>query len=102
MIQKGGYLYIMANDRPTLYTGMTNNLIKRVWEHKNGTTKSFVAKYKLRKLVYYEYFDCIESAIIREKQVKDMDRKDKIEMIRKFNPIFRDLYPALLREKYRH
>ena len=86
----------MANERPTLYTGVTNNLIRRVWEHKNNLVKGFTKRYNLHKLVYYEVFDTIEQAIIREKQIKDMNRKVKLEMIGKFNPEFKDLYNSLL------
>ena len=86
----------MANDRPTLYTGVTSNLVKRVYEHKNNLVEGFTAKYNVHKLVYYEVFDTIEQAIIREKQIKDMNRIDKLEMIRKCNPAFKDLYNQIL------
>lgn len=86
----------MANDRPTLYVGVTNNLIRRVYEHKNNFVRGFTQKYNLHKLVYYEIFDTIEQAIIREKQIKDMNRNDKLAMIKKFNPTFKDLYNRIL------
>lgn len=86
----------MANNRPTLYTGVTNNLIRRVYEHKNNLVKGFTSKYNLYKLVYYEYFDSIKQAIIREKQIKDMDRIDKLNLIKKFNLSLRDLYSQIL------
>jgi len=86
----------MANTRPTLYTGVTNNLVRRVYEHQHNLVKGFTAKYNLHMLVYYEYLDTIEQAIIREKQIKDMDRKDKLEMIQRFNPTFKDLYGLIL------
>ena len=86
----------MSNDKETLYTGVTNNLIRRVYEHKNDTTLGFTSKYQLHKLVYYEVLDAIESAIVREKQIKDMNREEKLNMIRNFNPEFRDLYDTLV------
>lgn len=93
---KQGFVYIMANNRPTLYTGVTSNLIQRVYQHKNNLVKGFTSKYNLHKLVYYEVYDTIEQAIIREKQIKDMNRVNKLEMIRRFNPQFKDLYHRIL------
>jgi putative endonuclease len=90
-MKKSGFVYIMANIRQTLYTGVTNNLVKRVYQHKNNIVKGFTAKYNLHFLVYYEAFETIEQAIIREKQIKDMDRKDKLVTIYKFNSKFEDL-----------
>jgi len=81
----------MANIRQTLYTGVTSNLIRRVYQHKNNLVEGFTQKHNLHMLVYYEVFDAIEQAIIREKQIKDMNRKDKLAMIYKFNPEFKDL-----------
>ena len=93
---KGGFIYIMANTRPTLYTGVTSNLIKRVWEHKNHVVKGFTQKYNLSKLVYFESFETIDQAIIREKQIKDMNRQDKLEMITKINQNLEDLYSKII------
>ena len=90
------YVYIMANIRPTLYTGMTNNLIRRVYEHKNKIIKGFTADYGLDKLVYFEVLEGQWEAIIREKQIKNMSRKEKLEMIRKFNPEWKDLYSEIV------
>ena len=93
---KGGFIYIMTNAWLTLYVGVTSNLIKRTWEHKHEVVKGFTSKYKLHKLVYYEVFDTIEQAIIREKQIKDMNRKDKLEIITTMNPECEDLYNDLV------
>jgi len=93
---KGGYTYIMANNRPTLYVGVTIELIKRVYEYKNNLIPGFTAKYLCHKLVYYETFEFIEQAIIREKQIKDLNREDKLKLIRKTNPTMEDLSYTIL------
>ncbi len=85
----------MANERPTLYTGMTNNLVKRVWQHKNELADGFTKKYHLHKLVYYEAFNTAMEAIIREKQIKDMNRDQKLRMIKERNPTMSDLYDEM-------
>ena len=91
---------IMANDRPTLYTGMTNNLVRRVYEHRTHyNPKSFTYRYSITKLVYYELMDDSRNAIIREKQIKNMSRQDKIKMIQNFNPYFVDLYNEIIGEE---
>jgi putative endonuclease len=90
-------VYIMANKRPTLYTGFCNNLFRRVWEHKNNINpKAFTARYNLHNLVYYEFFLDPRLAIIREKQIKNLSRKEKLELISGVNPTFRDLYADLV------
>jgi putative endonuclease len=76
----------------TLYTGVTNNLQRRVWEHKNGTGSKFTSKYKITKLVFYESFTRIYDAIAAEKQVKAGSRARKITLIESINPEWRDLY----------
>lgn len=86
----------MANDRPTLYTGVTNNIVRRVYEHKNELVEGFTKKYHLHKLVYYEIIEGELESIIREKQIKDMNRIEKLNMIKVFNPEFDDLYNAII------
>lgn len=90
------YVYIMANSRPTLYAGVTNDLIRRAYAHKQESIEGFTKKYHLHKLVYYEVIEGQLEAIIREKQIKDMNRADKLEMIQKFNPSFEDLYQKII------
>ena len=75
----------------SLYIGVTSNLPKRVWEHKNKVVEGFTEKYNLDKLVYYETTDSIESAIKREKQLKNWHREWKINLIKEMNPEFKDL-----------
>ena len=94
---KKGYVYITFNKRNgTLYTDVTSNLIKRIWEHKNKLVKGFSKKYGTDKLGYYEIFDSVISAIEREKQIKSGSRKNKIDLILKMNPNWSDLYESLL------
>ena len=91
------YIYIMTNiENGTLYTGVTNDLIRRVYEHKNKLFDGFTKKYELDKLVYHEIFDDIETAIVREKQLKSGSRKRKLDLINKFNKQWEDLYEKIL------
>ena len=85
------YVYIMTNRSGTLYTGMTNNLERRVWEHKNKKIPGFTRKYNIKKLIYYEETDNVNEAIAREKQIKGWLRKKKIDLIRTLNPNWKDL-----------
>jgi putative endonuclease len=91
------YVYIITNIINTvLYTGVTNDLVRRVYEHKTGSVEGFSKRYNLCKLVYYETTNSIESAISREKQIKKYVRKKKIELITDFNQKWRDLYLDLV------
>ncbi len=85
----------MGNDRPTLYIGITNNLGRRIYEHRNDLVKGFTNKYKLHKLLYYEICSEIINAISREKQLKNWKREWKLVLIRGKNPEFKDLYSGL-------
>ena len=92
-MDKQYYIYILSNKlNTTLYTGVTNNLKKRAYEHKNNFIDGFSKKYNLHKLVYFEIFKDIENAIKREKQIKGGSRKKKIDLIQNRNPIWKDLY----------
>ena len=88
-------VYIMGNDRPTLYVGVTNNLLRRVWEHKKGTIAGFTQKYNLKMLLYYEFCENIEQAIVREKQIKNMKRSEKLNLIKSQNPLLSDISKEL-------
>jgi putative endonuclease len=90
------FVYIIAsNKNGTIYIGVTNNLTKRVWEHKNEVADGFTSKYSVKKLVYYEDHSEIESAIRREKRLKKWERKWKLELIEKNNPQWLDLYDKI-------
>ncbi len=92
------YVYIATNKINTvIYTGVTNNLVRRTFEHKTNNTSGFTSKYKVTKLVYYETFNDIKEAITREKQIKGGSRKKKIELVIKSNPDFKDLYEEIIK-----
>ena len=84
-------VYIMANRSRTLYTGVTNDLERRVYEHKNRITPGFTSKYNITRLVYHETFSDIRDAIAREKQIKGWLRVKKMELIESVNPRWNDL-----------
>lgn len=95
-MEKQGYVYLLTNKMNTvIYTGVTSNLQRRIYEHKEKLVEGFTKKYKVEKLVYYEVFDSIEEAIVREKQIKAGSRKKKIGLILNSNPDFKDLYYQL-------
>jgi putative endonuclease len=92
------YVYILASKpNGTLYVGVTSDLVKRVWEHKNNKyPESFTSKYKIKSLVYYEISEDIASAILREKQLKAGNRQTKLTLITNFNPNWKDLYTVII------
>lgn len=90
-------VYIMTNKRNgTLYTGVTSNLIQRIYQHKNSITKGFTTKYGCRMLVFYCMLDTMENAIAEEKGIKFGSREQKIAMIEKMNPSWRDLWEDIV------
>ena len=94
---KQGYLYILFNRKNgTLYTGVTSDLQRRIYEHKNNIIDGFTQKYNINKLGYYEIYNDISSAIYREKEIKAGSRKKKIELIKSMNPNWNDLYNSLV------
>jgi putative endonuclease len=89
-------VYILANKRNgTLYTGITSNLIQRVWQHKNNIIEGFTQKYNVKTLVFYEVHDNVESAIAKEKRIKKWRRAWKLQLIEKMNPQWNDLFEEI-------
>ncbi len=91
MSTRQSYVYIMSNRSKTLYTGVTNNIERRVYEHKQKLVEGFTKRYNLTKLIYYETADDIRTAIQREKQIKGWLRRRKIDLIESANPQWFDL-----------
>jgi len=97
MTSKQPCVYLLASRRNgTLYVGVTSDLIKRVWEHKNDLVEGFTRRYGVHSLVWYERHESMMAAIEREKAIKEWRRKWKLELIEKENPAWRDLYEGLL------
>jgi predicted GIY-YIG superfamily endonuclease len=97
MTSKLPSVYIMASARNgTLYTGVTSNLIQRVYQHKAGLFEGFSKRYVCKLLVWFELHETMVNAILREKQIKSGSRKRKIELIESMNPGWLDLYPGIL------
>ena len=91
------YIYILSNfKRNVIYVGVTNDLVKRVWQHKQNMVEGFTKKYNIHYLIHFENFSDSISAIDREKQIKSWSRRKKDELTRKFNPDLRDLYPEIV------
>ncbi|KXS31537.1 MAG: GIY-YIG nuclease superfamily protein [Candidatus Gallionella acididurans] len=90
-------IYILASQRNgTLYVGVTSNLVKRVWEHKNDQVDGFSHRYGVHMLVYYEILDTMDAAITREKQIKAGSRAKKLRLIDSMNPDWNDLYASIV------
>jgi len=90
-------VYILSSKRNgTLYIGVTSNLVKRIWEHKNNMVEGFTKRYNVHQLVWYELHGSMESAITREKRLKNWKRKWKLELIEKSNPNWLDLYNSIV------
>jgi len=90
-------VYILASKRNgTLYVGVTSDLIKRIWEHKNNLVEGFTKRYNVHNLVWYEAHENMESAIAREKTLKEWKRIWKLELIESSNPDWNDLYDTIL------
>jgi len=95
-MMKQYYIYILASKRNgTLYIGVTSDLVRRVYEHKNDLVEGFTKQYQVHSLVYYEVTESVESAIAREKQLKKWHRDWKIRLIEKGNPEWKDLYEEI-------
>jgi putative endonuclease len=95
-------VYILASKRNgTLYVGVTSDLLKRVWEHKNDLVAGFTKRYKVHTLVYFELHDSMESAILREKQIKEWRRAWKLQLIEQGNATWRDLWDELTESGFR-
>ena len=90
-------VYILASKRNgTLYIGVTSDLLKRIWEHKNNMIEGFTKRYNVHRLVWYELHESMEAAIIREKRLKNWKRKWKLELIESSNPKWEDLYQTIV------
>jgi len=95
-VAKQFYVYILASQRNgTLYTGVTSNLIQRIWQHKQRLVDGFTKKYRVKSLIHYEVHDTAESAITREKQIKKWKRAWKLRLIEENNPDWKDLYELI-------
>jgi len=96
-VNKQPAVYILASKRNgTLYIGVTSDLAKRIWEHKNNMVEGFTKRYGVDRLVWYELHETMESAIQREKQIKEWKRKWKLELIESINPNWQDFYHMIV------
>ena len=96
-MEKQPAVYILASKRNgTLYIGVTSDLTKRVWEHKSGMVEGFTKRYRVHRLVWYELHESMESALTREKRIKEWKRAWKLELIESVNPDWQDLYQSIV------
>jgi putative endonuclease len=96
-VNKQPAVYILASKRNgTLYVGVTSDLVKRIWEHKNNIVEGFTKRYGVHHLVWYKIHERMESAMEREKQLKEWKRKWELELIESANPSWQDLYPTII------
>jgi putative endonuclease len=96
-VRKNYYVYMLASGRyGTLYVGVTSDLIKRTWQHREDFVEGFTSKYNVKRLVWYEVHEEISSAITREKQIKKWQRSWKIKLIQQRNPQWRDLFDEVV------
>ena len=96
-MSRQGFVYILASRRNgTLYVGVTSDLVKRIWQHKNDVVEGFTKRHGVHTLVWYEAHDSTGAAIAREKQIKEWHRTWKLRLIEDSNPEWRDLYPAIV------
>lgn len=94
---KQGYVYILTNrQQGTLYTGVTSDLVRRVYMHRKGVVAGFTKRYNLKKLVFYEKHEYIQDAIVREKRIKEWKRAWKVKLIEENNPEWRNLYSDIV------
>jgi putative endonuclease len=97
MLERQPAVYLLASKpNGTLYVGVTSNLVKRVWQHREGILEGFTKRYDVHKLVWFEQAETMPAVITREKQIKKWNRAWKIEMIERSNPHWRDLWPEIL------
>ena len=95
-MSKPGYVYLLASQRNgSLYVGVTSDLVKRVWEHKQDLVEGFTKRYQVHRLVYYEVFEDIRDAIVRERRIKKWKRGWKVQLVEEENPAWNDLYDGL-------
>lgn len=95
-MDKHYYVYMLASERNgTLYVGVTSDVVKRAWEHREGIVEGFTKKYNVKRLVWFEIHEDVTAAIIREKQIKKWNRSWKINLIQTKNPYWKDLYDGL-------